>query len=38
VRLFAVAAQEGFHTLRTAQFGEELRGVAFTPGTDLDQR
>jgi hypothetical protein len=34
----AVAAQEGFHTLRTAQFGEALRGVAFTPGTDVDRR
>ncbi len=34
----AVAAQEGFRILRTAQFGEALRGVAFTPGTDLDQR
>ena len=28
-------ADEEFHTLRTAQFGEVLRGVSFTPGTDL---
>jgi hypothetical protein len=33
----AVAAQERFHTLRTAKFGEALRGVSFTPGTNLDQ-
>jgi hypothetical protein len=33
-----VAAQERFHTLRTAKFGEALRGVSFTPGTNLDQR
>jgi hypothetical protein len=26
-----VAAKETFHTLRTAQFGEALRGVSFTP-------
>jgi hypothetical protein len=31
----AVAAQERFHTLRTAKFGEALRGVSFTPGTNL---
>ena len=30
-----VAAQERFHTLRTAKFGEALRGVSFTPGTNL---
>ncbi len=30
-----VAAKEGFHTLRTAGFAEVLRGVSFTPGTDL---
>jgi hypothetical protein len=29
-----VAAKEEFHTLRTAGFGEVLRGVSFTPGTD----
>jgi len=29
-----VAAKEKFHTLRTAGFGEVLRGVSFTPGTD----
>jgi hypothetical protein len=28
-----VAAAEQFHTLRTAQFGEVLRGVSMTPGT-----
>jgi hypothetical protein len=27
------AAGETFRTLRTASFGEVLRGVAFTPGT-----
>jgi hypothetical protein len=31
----AAAANDEFHTLRTAQFGEVLRGVSFTPGTDL---
>jgi len=31
----AVAAQEKFHTLRTAKFGEALRGVSFTPGTNV---
>src|SRR6267154_4159629 len=31
-----VAAQERFHALRTAKFGEALRGVSFTPGTNLD--
>lgn len=34
----AVAAQERFHALRTAKFAEALRGVSFTPGTNLDQR
>ncbi len=29
-----VAAKEEFHTLRTAGFGEVLRGISFTPGTD----
>jgi hypothetical protein len=29
----AVTAQEQFTTLRTAQYGEVLRGIAFTPGT-----
>jgi hypothetical protein len=33
-----VAAQERFHTLRTAKFAEALRGVSFTPGTSFDQR
>ena len=32
----AVAAQESFFTLRQAGFGEVLRGVSFTPGTDFD--
>jgi hypothetical protein len=31
------APWEQFHTLRTAGFGEVLRGVSFTPGTDLDR-
>ncbi len=30
-----VAAKEEFHTLRTAGFGEVLRGISFTPGTDV---
>jgi len=30
-----VAAQEKFFTLRQAGFGEVLRGVSFTPGTDV---
>ncbi|MDR3675481.1 MAG: hypothetical protein P4N24_08325 [Acidobacteriota bacterium] len=30
-----VAAQEEFHTIREAGFGEVLRGVSFTPGTEL---
>jgi hypothetical protein len=34
----SVAAQERFHALRTANFGEALRGVSFTPGTNSDQR
>jgi hypothetical protein len=29
-------ANEKFTTLRTAQFGEVLRGVSFTPGTGLN--
>jgi hypothetical protein len=29
------ASKEQFYTLRTADFAEVLRGVAFTPGTDL---
>jgi len=33
----AVAAKEEFQTLRTAKFGEVLRGISFTPGTDLDK-
>jgi hypothetical protein len=28
------ASHEGFVTLRTTGFGEALRGVSFTPGTD----
>jgi hypothetical protein len=31
------AAQEKFVTLRSAGFAEVLRGVSFTPGTDLDR-
>jgi hypothetical protein len=31
----AAAANEKFYTLRTAEFGEVLRGVSFTPETDL---
>jgi hypothetical protein len=31
-----VAAGEKFFTLRQAGFGEVLRGVSFTPGTDSD--
>ena len=30
-----VAANEKFYTLRTAGFGEVLRGISFAPGTDL---
>jgi hypothetical protein len=29
-------AGESFVTARTAGFGEVLRGVSFTPGTDFD--
>jgi hypothetical protein len=29
------ASKEGFLTLRTADFAEVLRGVSFTPGSDL---
>ena len=29
-------ANESFKTVRTAAFGEALRGVSFTPGTDFD--
>jgi len=29
-------AGESFNTVRTAAFGEALRGVSFTPGTDFD--
>jgi hypothetical protein len=29
-------AREAFTTVRTAGFGEALRGVSFTPGTDFD--
>ena len=31
------AAREQFVTLRSAQFGEVLRGVSFTPGTDTNE-
>jgi hypothetical protein len=31
------ASREGFVTLRTAGFGEALRGVSFTPGTDASR-
>ncbi|WP_206952093.1 hypothetical protein [Trinickia acidisoli] len=34
----AGAAQERFITLRNAGFAQVLRGVSFTPGTDLDRR
>jgi hypothetical protein len=34
----AGAAQEQFVTLRTAKFGEVLRGVSFTPGTDTHDK
>jgi hypothetical protein len=33
----ALAATEHFVTVRTAGYGEVLRGVAFTPGTRVDQ-
>jgi hypothetical protein len=32
-----VASHERFFTLRQAGFGEVLRGVSFTPGTDFDK-
>ena len=32
----AVAAMESFRTLRTAEYGEVLRGVSFAPGTEFD--
>jgi len=32
----ALPAGESFTTARTARFGEALRGVSFTPGTDFD--
>jgi hypothetical protein len=31
-----VAAQESFRTVRRSGYGEVLRGVSFTPGTDVD--
>ncbi|WP_179403843.1 hypothetical protein [Burkholderia guangdongensis] len=34
----AGAAQQKFVTLRSAGFAEVLRGVSFTPGTDVDRR
>src|ERR1700733_3074552 len=34
----AVAVKERFFTLRQANFGEVLRGVSFTPGTDSPRR
>jgi hypothetical protein len=33
----ASAAHENFYLLRAARFAEALRGVSFTPGTDVDQ-
>jgi len=30
-------AGESFTAIRTARFGEVLRGVSFTPGTDRDR-
>ena len=33
----SVPAGEGFKVVRTAGFGEVLRGVSFTPGTDRDR-
>jgi hypothetical protein len=32
-----VPAGESFAAIRTARFGEVLRGVSFTPGTDRDR-
>ena len=34
----SLPAGESFNTLRTARFTEVLRGVSFTPGTDVDDR
>ena len=34
----SAAASEQFYTLRTAGYGEVLRGVSFTPGTGSDDR
>src|SRR5216683_1870857 len=33
----SASAGESFATIRTARFGEVLRGVSFTPGTDRDR-
>ncbi|MDE2468676.1 MAG: hypothetical protein KGL35_08025 [Bradyrhizobium sp.] len=33
----ALPAGESFATMRTARFGEALRGISFTPGTDFDR-
>ncbi len=33
----SLPANESFKTVRTAAFGEALRGVSFTPGTDFDR-
>jgi hypothetical protein len=33
----SLPAGESFTTIRTAGFGEVLRGVSFTPGTDRDR-
>jgi hypothetical protein len=33
-----IASHETFYVVREAGFGEVLRGVAFAPGTDLDER
>jgi hypothetical protein len=32
----SLPAGEAFTVIRTARFGEVLRGVSFTPGTDRD--
>jgi len=34
----SLPAGESFTTIRTARFGEVLRGVSFTPGTDVARR
>jgi hypothetical protein len=34
----SLPASESFATLQTARFGEVLRGVSFTPGTDIARR